>query len=236
MIIAATSDVHSPRYYEEFVKAVDSLTVSPDLLLLAGDMIERAQPSEYMKVYNALFGKFNCPIVACFGNNEFIPDVRNDLKGQVKEIKFLDDSAVAVRIGDIDVGIVGTMGSLDVPTQWQKRNIPNVENVYLQRMDVVDKALQRMTTHFRIALMHYAPTYKTLVGENVRAYGGLGSQIFENVLIKTKPNLVVHGHSHKGSKFAWVDSVPVFNAAFPVNRDIVIIDTEKIKPGLAKFV
>ena len=236
MIIAATADVHAPRFYDDFVRAVDSLTVNPDLLLLAGDMVERAHPREYEKVYNALFGKFNCPIIACFGNNEFIPDIREELKSLVNEIKFLDDSAVAVRIGDVEVGIVGSMGSLDVPTKWQKTNIPNIENVYRQRMDIVDRALQRMETHVKIILMHYAPTYKTLVGENVRVYGGLGSHVFENVLLQRKPNLVVHGHSHKGSPFAWVDSVPVFNVAFPVNKDIVVIDTEKIKPGLAKFV
>jgi hypothetical protein len=36
---------------------------------------------------------------------------------------------------------------------------------------------------------------------------------------------------------AWVDSVPVFNVSLPVNKEIVVIDTEKdLKPGIAKFV
>ncbi len=236
MIIAATSDVHAPRYYEEFVKAVDALTVNPDLFFFAGDMIERAQPKEYEKVYNALFGKFNCPIIACFGNNEFIPDVREEVKSLVKDVRFLDDSAISILRGGEDIGIVGTMGSLDTPTNWQKANIPNIENIYRGRMELVDRALHRMSSHFKIVLMHYTPTYKTLTGENVRVYGGLGSNVFENVLLQRRPNLVVHGHSHKGIKFAWVDSVPVFNVAFPVNREIVIIDTDKIKSGLSRFV
>ena len=64
----------------------------------------------------------------------------------------------------------------------------------------------------------------------------MGNQLFENVINTRKPNLVVHGHSHRGTKQAWIDTVPVFNVAFPLNREIVIIDTEKIKLGIAKFV
>jgi len=237
MIIAATSDVHSPRFYEDFVRAIDNMQVKPDLFLLAGDMIERGNPpEEYERVYNALFGKISCPIVACFGNNEFIPDIRTQLKLKIKDIKFLDGEAIEIKTGYTTIGIVGSIGSLDTATNWQRTNIPNIEKVYQERMSTVDKFLHRMMTHIKIVLMHYAPTYKTLVGENPRFYGGMGSQMYENVFLQRKPNLVIHGHSHKGSKFAWVDTVPVFNVSFPINREIVVIDTEKIKPGLAKFV
>ncbi len=236
MLIAATSDVHSPLFYDNFVRAIDALNVKPDIFLFAGDMIERAHGDEYIKVYNALFGKFDCPIIACFGNNEFIPDLRDKIKSDVKDVKFLDDSAIEVKIGYTSIGIVGTIGSLDTPTNWQKNNIPNIENVYRQRMDAVDRFLHRMNTHLKIVLMHYAPTYKTLGNENPRFFGGMGSQVFENVLVKHKPSLVIHGHAHKGISFAWVDTVPVFNAAFPLNKKIVVIDTDKIKPGLGRFV
>ncbi|HKZ45541.1 MAG TPA: metallophosphoesterase, partial [archaeon] len=65
----------------------------------------------------------------------------------------------------------------------------------------------------------------------------LGSQVYEKVFWERKPDLVVHGHSHRGTKRAWVDTVPVFNVAMPLNREIVIIDTEKdLKPGIARFV
>ncbi len=237
MLIAATSDVHSPRFYEDFVRAVDSMQVKPDLFLLAGDMIERGNsPEEYERVYNALFGKVSCPIVACFGNNEFIPDARTQIKLKIKDIKFLDGEGIEIKMGYTSIGIVGTIGGLDTPTNWQRTNIPNIEKVYQERMTTVDRFLHRMNTHVKIVLMHYAPTYKTLVGENPRFYAGMGSQMYENLFLQRKPSLVIHGHSHKGSKSAWIDTVPIFNVAFPVNREIVIIDTEKIKPGLAKFV
>lgn len=236
MIIAATGDIHAPQYYEEFVHAIDALQVKPALFLLAGDVINRGELQEWEKVYNALFGKITCPIVACFGNNEFIPDLTKEIKQKHKEIKFLWDESIILRIGNTSVSIIGTIGSLDVPTRWQKQNIPNIEGIYRERVNLVDRHLQRTSTIFRILLMHYAPTYKTLEGENPNFYGSMGSRAYENVLINRKPDLVLHGHSHRGKKMVWIDTVPVFNVSLPVNKEIVVINTDELKPGLTKFV
>ncbi|MBI2545123.1 MAG: metallophosphoesterase [Candidatus Aenigmarchaeota archaeon] len=236
MIIAATSDVHAPRFYEEFVRAVDRIDIQPDLFLLAGDMIDRGQIDWYHKIFNAFRGRFKCPIMACFGNNEYIPDMRNEIKEKFHEIKFLDDDATQFKLDFNVVSVVGSIGALDIPTNWQKAHIPDIEKVYQERINTVDRLLHRMVSNIRIVVTHYATTYKTLVGENSRVYGGMGSRMFEPVLINRKPTVAIHGHVHNGSKSAWVDHVPVFNVAFPLNREIVIIDTDKIKPGLAKYV
>jgi Icc-related predicted phosphoesterase len=192
--------------------------------------------NEYERVYNAMFGKFSCPIVGCFGNNEY-NELREKIKQKYTDIKFLDDDATVLQIGGQIVGIVGTTGSLDTPTPWQKANVPNIESIYQRRIDLVERLLQRMRVNIKIILMHYAPTYKTLEGNNPRFYGTLGCELYENVINKTKPTLVIHGHGHRGIPQAWVDSVPVFNVALPVAKNIVIIDTEKdLKAGIAKFV
>lgn len=235
MIIAATGDVHSPRYFVEFLRAMDNLKVRPDLLLMTGDMIDRGNMAEYERIHNVMFGKIFCPIVACFGNTEF-QQFREEMKQKYRDIRFLDDQSIVLTIGKTSVGIFGTTGSLDTPTPWQRANIPNIEQIYKTRYDVADKHIQRMVVNFKILLMHYSPTFKTLEGENPRFYGSMGSRVYENVLMNRKPNLVVHGHSHYGTRAAWIDTVPVFNVSLPVNKEIVIIDTEKLKPGLAKFV
>jgi Icc-related predicted phosphoesterase len=236
MIIAATGDVHSPQYYQEFVRSIDMMFAKPDLFLMVGDMMDRNEPEEYEKIHNALFGKINCPIVACFGNNEFIPDFTQQIREKNKDIKFLWDESTILTLGRTSVGIVGTLGSLDQPTKWQRVNLPNIEGVYEQRIGIVDRALQRLMADFKIVLMHYAPTYKTLEGESPQFYGSIGSQHYEEVLMNRKPNLVLHGHSHRGKKMVWIDTVPIYNVSFPVNREIVIINTDDLKPGLAKFV
>ena len=237
MIIAAVSDVHSPRWYEEFVRAVDRLRIKPDLFVIAGDMIERGNVAEYERVYNALFGKFNCHIVACFGNNEF-DQVRQQLKAKFPDIKFLDDEGTILRIGNITVGVVGTTGSLDNPTPWQRENIPNIEKTFQERVNIVDRMMRRMRgVDFRILISHYAPTYKTLEGENPRFYGSMGSKMYETMLTDIKPTVVFHGHSVRGKKMDWVDTVPVYNVAFAVNREIVVVDTDKdLKAGITRFV
>jgi len=236
MIIAATGDVHSPQYYDDFIKAIDTLQVKPNIFFITGDMINRNELQEYEKISNALSGKINCPIVAVFGNNEFIPDITNQIKQKYKEIKFLWDESTVYKIGYNYVGIVGTLGSLDVVTKWQKANIPNIEATYRERVNFVDRHLNRMTNCFRILLMHYAPSYRTLEGENPNFYASNGSRAYENILLKQRPNLVLHGHSHRGKKMAWLETVPIFNVSFPLNKEIVIINTEDLKPGLSKFV
>lgn len=244
MIIAATADVHSPRRFSVFLKAIDDLEVMeyrPHLFLIAGDMVHRGEMDEYEKVYNAMFGKITCPIVACFGNNEYT-EKREELKQRFRSIRFLDDQSIniGVRVAgamrELVVGIVGTTGSLETPTPWQRANVPNIERIYRDRISLVERHLNHMRADFKILLMHYVPTYKTLEGENPRFYSSMGWNVYENVIIRQKPNLVVHGHSHRGTKRAWVDSVPVFNVSLPLNGKIVIIDTDKLKPGLEKFV
>jgi Icc-related predicted phosphoesterase len=236
MLIAAVADIHSPRYFDVFVRAVEDLRINPDLFLIAGDVVHRGVVEEYEKVYNVLFGKINCPIIACFGNNEF-DEIRSKLRKRIPEIKFLDDESITLKINQKSVGIIGTLGSLDMPTRWQKAHVPNIESIYTNRIALIENMLKNLKAEFKILLIHYTPTYKILEGENPVFYPSLGCKKMERVLIEQRPDLVITGHAHNGTKHVWVDKVPVFNVALPLNRQIVVIDTEKnLKPGLERFV
>jgi len=240
MIIAATSDVHSPIYYDDFIKSLDSLTVKPDIFILAGDMSERGtleeELIEWKKISSALFGKTTSgKIIACFGNTEF-EEYRDVIANEIKEITFLNDKGMILNINGFEISIFGSTGGLDEPTRWQKTHIPNIDKIYQSRYEQAKSFFSRVRTGFRILLTHYASTYKTLEGENINYYPNIGSRQWEDIMRNKMVDLAIHGHSHKGSPFAWVNSTPVFNVAFPVNKKIVIIDTEKTKPGLKKFV
>jgi len=236
MLIAAIGDIHSPRLFNFYVKAVENMHEKPDLFFLLGDIIYHGKVEEYLKVYNVLFGKVTCPIIACFGNEEHGLETRVIIENQNPDIKFLDDESLALEIDNKSVGIVGTMGSLDRPTFWQRNNIPDIYDIYKKRVETVEKLLSELNTDMKILLIHYAPTYKILEGENPRVYPELGSKAYERVIIEQKPDIVINGHSHRGSKKAWIETIPVFNVAFPLNKEIVLIDTEKdLKPGLEKF-
>ena len=238
MRILATADVHSPIFYKDFLKALEIVNEKIDIVIFAGDMVERdvleKEIEEYKKIQNSFFGKFFAPIVAVFGNTEY-EEYREVLKKEINGIRFLDDQSYEIRVGEENVLIYGTTGSLDEPTKWQKSHIPNIEQVYKGRIEKARSYLKNYRG-FKILISHYAPTYKTLEGENPMFYQNLGSIEMERVILETKPNLVIHGHAHYGTKFAWIDTVPVFNVAFPLNKSLVLIDTEKIKPGLQKFI
>jgi len=239
MIIAVVSDIHSPKFFDQFVKSIENMLTEltkPQLFFLAGDIVDRGIVKEYRKIYNTLFGKINCPIIACFGNTEYGPETTDSIKQLNPEIKFLEDETLILDIEGTSVGIVGTKGSLDRPTFWQSHNIPRIAEQYRERIGTIDNLLAELKTDFKILLMHYTPTYKILEGENPWQYPELGSREMEKVVIERKPNLVICGHSHRGKKGVWLDAVPVINVGLMLNKGIVIIDTEKdLRPGLEKF-
>jgi Icc-related predicted phosphoesterase len=236
MLIAAIGDIHSPRFFNYYVKAVEDLQEKPDLFFLLGDIIHHGVVEEYQKVYNVLFGKITCPIISCFGNEEYGPETRMLIENQNPDVKFLDDESLAVEINNKSVGIVGSIGGLDRPTFWQRNNVPDIYDTYKKRVETVEKLLSELKTDVKILLIHYVPTYSILEGETPREYPELGSKAYEKVIVEQKPDLVITGHSHRGKKKAWIDTFPIFNVAFPLNKEIVLIDTEKdLKPGLEKF-
>ncbi len=237
MLIAATSDIHSPKNFEFFVRAVDTIQLNPDIFFLCGDIVDKGNVDEYSKINNTLFGKFNCPIIACFGNSEYGKETTDIIKERYKEITFLEDESIVLDIRNKKVGIIGTKGSLDRPTFWQSRNLPGIEDEYRLRIQKIRDLLANLECDTKILLTHYAPTYKILDGENPYSYPELGSAELEKVILELKPDIVICGHAHKGRKQTWLNGIPVFNVGLMLNGKIVVIDTEKdLKHGIEKFI
>ena len=238
MLISTVSDLDILGVDIEPFWEVIKLAKEPDLFLLAGDIYEFRNPEIYGLIIDFFkLKKWNCPIIAVFGNREFDEDLDEIKKICKNRITFLDDESFELKIKDKKVGIVGTRGSLDVPTWWQSTHVPDIRKAYLERIKKCEELLEKLKVDIKILLSHYAPTYKTLVGEDKKIYSSLGSRKFEDTLIKTKINFAVHGHAHYGTSLAFVDSIPVFNVAFNISRKIVEIDPYNLpKPGLHKFV
>jgi len=238
MIVAAISDLDPLGVdLEPFWNIIKEIK-EPDLLFFAGDIYEYRNPEIYGLILDFIkLKKWKCPIVAVFGNREFDEDIDDIKKICKNRITFLDDESIELKIKGKEIGIVGTRGSLDIPTWWQWRNIPGIRKTYIDRVEKIKKLLEELKSDIKILLMHYSPTYKTLKGEDNRIYGCLGSKKYEDVIKKTKITFAVHGHAHYGTPLASVNSTPVFNVAFTVNRRMVEIDTDNLpKAGLKKFV
>ena len=219
MRILAVADVHSPRFPDEFTASLDGQS-APDLFLMAGDMINRGTAKEFPRVLDVIEDKIGCsfPIISCFGNEEY-SEIRRDLISQLRNrITFLDETAITLDVDGTTVGIVGTQGSLDKPTDWQRRNIPNAKRVFERRAERAEALLRRISPSVdrTILLMHYSPCTETCVGEGNRSFAWLGSRKFYTLISNLQPDLVIHGHVHNSTTHkASIGTTVVRNVALP---------------------
>jgi len=219
MRILAVADVHSPRFLDEFITSLDGQS-APDLFLMAGDMIDRGAAKEFPRILDVIEDKIGCsfPIISCFGNEEY-SEIRRDLISWLRDrITFLDEKSMTLEVDGIKVGIVGTQGALDKPTDWQRRNIPNVKRVFERRAERAEALLRKtlLSVDHTILLMHYSPCTETCVGEGDRSFARLGSRKFYTLISNLQPDLVVHGHVHNSTTHkASIGTTVVRNVALP---------------------
>ncbi len=235
MLLAATSDIHWPRFREFFVKSLSQLPSTPALFLLAGDLVNRGNADAIHPLAEQLEG-LDCPIFAVFGNDEY-DSIKDELRSATEGIiTFLDDEIAVVQLNGLQVAIVGTRGVLDQPTFWQSRYVKGVRNRYTRRLRKLNTLLAdaRSQAEHTILLSHYAPTFKTLSGEMRRALPQMGSRRVEQLLKEHSPSLVIHGHAHQGLKRGVVGTTPILNVALPLHKRIVLFDFP-VPRGLENF-
>ncbi len=167
----------------------------------------------------------DCPIVACFGNDDY-DSIKDTLRSIGRDtINFLDDELMTFTIRGKKVSIIGSRGVLDQPTFWQSRNIKGIRELYSERIVTLDSLFEeaKAIDSYTILLTHYASTYVTLQGETQRDYAQMGSQRVEELIKRHSPKLAVHGHAHQGLRKTKLEKVHVYNVALPLNRQIVVI-------------
>lgn len=241
--IIATSDIHSPRYLDLFIKSMDQLIVEPDLIILAGDLVEKNNIHAFKQVYDYLMNKYSkVPVIAVFGNEEY-RGYENKYREQYGGIKWLNDEYVIIDLRNFRIGLIGTRGALDKPTPWQFKNIPGIVEYYnnlpIKVSNMVDDLIKQRVD-LTILVSHYGVTYKNLEGEPRSIWFHLASRRFEEVIINKKIDLVIHGHIHNGLKdIVYVDSTPIYNVSLPARGGVQYIEIgetrrEKVK-GLEKW-
>lgn len=237
MRIAAVGDVHGPENLEAVRTDLDRLG-PVDLFLLAGDTTDRNDIEAFGSVLKAIRERVSAPIWAVFGNNEYHHDHPTYIARYAGafRVRFLQDEAATFEAGGRRVRIVGSLGSLDRPTWWQRKNLPHLAEEYRRRIEILDGLLSG--DDVRMLLTHYPPTYVTMGGEKEEWRPELGCKALEPVLLRRRPTLVIHGHIHKGvpagdlrPRFDRLDdfgddptAVPVHNVAYPVRRAIATFE------------
>ncbi len=188
--ILITADIHSPKYFPRFRESIRDLGEF-DAVLIAGDLMERGKIDGLKILINEL-KKLSDTIIAVQGNEDY-----DEVMPRVKEldvIRWLDDEVIKVTINGISLRIIGSKGSLERPTTWQLRNIPRITETYRHRVEWLRRTIGS-SRELTILLMHYAPTFKTLQGEDPRIWPSLGVRDLENVIFSNNV-IAIHGHAH----------------------------------------
>ena len=237
MRIAAVGDIHGHEHLEAFRADLERLG-DVDLMLLAGDTTDRNAREVFGELLEAIRRRMDAPLWAVFGNNEYEHDraAYAARYGPRYRMRFLQDEDAVFEARGKHVRIIGSLGSLDRPTYWQRKNLPHLEAQYRGRIGTLDRLAAGDDA--RILLTHYPPTYATMGDEKEAWRPELGCKALEPVLLRRRPTLVVHGHIHKGIPFAELRAprqtldafaeamppVPVHNVAYPVRKAISIFE------------
>jgi Icc-related predicted phosphoesterase len=232
MRVAVSADIHSPRYLEQFSVSLKSVG-KIDLLLLAGDLVLKNDFSQVPLLVDVIRRVYAGPILSCFGNEEYEQD--RERYREYKEVRWLEEEAEVVQTGEGEVGVVGSKGSLDRPTFWQRKNLPGIWQVYRERVEKIDSLLGGLRTKMKIVLTHYAPTYRTLEGERESSWPEMACRGLEEVIKRRQPDLWIHGHAHNG-KVPQVEMgrTLVVNASLPARGSVVVLELPR-RVGLERF-
>ena len=224
--IAAAGDIHvgeRANDRERAAEAFAALADRADLVLLAGDLTTHGEPEQAAIVADAA-RELEIPVVTVLGNHDWHADRAGEVRAVLEEagIVVLERSHHIVEVCDTEVGIAGTKGFIGgfAGSHLPDFGEPSLRAIYAEGMEEVaalDEGLRAIALcPFRIALLHYAPTSETLVGERRDIWTFLGTDRLAPPILEHAPNLALHGHAHAGTFEGRIGEVPVYNVSVPV--------------------
>lgn len=225
--VAAVGDVHLDQdVVGTFRPALEEIADCADVLLLAGDLTRHGTAAEARCVATE-FGGLSVPVVAVLGNHDYHSD-ESDRVVEVLTgagIAVLDGSSVALPVGDLTVGVAGTIGfgggfAGKCVSEFGEPMTKIFAAHGREQAEALDKALSQVSqADVVVALTHYSPVPDTLTGEPPEIYPFLGSYLLGVAIDDRRADLSVHGHAHHGSpRGRTPGGVPVRNVAHPVLR------------------
>ena len=218
--LAATGDLHCKKTSRDAIKNLLSAMASDaDILLFAGDLCDTGLPEEAHILAQEIV-RVKVPTVAVLGNHDF----ESGKAGEIASI--LTDAGVNVLDGNCcevyGIGFAGVKGFCggfgDRALQaWGEPAIKTFVYEGVEESLKLESALAKLTTPERIAVLHYAPIFETVVGEPLEIAPFLGSSRLEEPLNRYSVRAAFHGHAHRGSaQGTTTQGVPVYNVAKPL--------------------
>jgi Icc-related predicted phosphoesterase len=220
--IAAVGDIHVTKGSAgTFAPIFAEAAASADVLLLCGDLTDYGLEEEARVLARECSG-LNIPILAVLGNHDFesgTPEIVADVLTQAG-IRVLDGDSVEIK-GVGFAGVKGFCGGFGkrMLEPWGESSIKAFVREGLEEGLKLERALSRLRTPQKVAVMHYAPVAATVAGEPPEIFPFLGSSRLEEPCNRYGVGVAFHGHAHRGSPEGRTSSgIPVYNVALPLLR------------------
>jgi Icc-related predicted phosphoesterase len=154
------------------------------------------------------------------GNHDYQAGKHAEVAHMLQEagVKVLDGEAVEVRGIGIG-GCKGFMGGFGRGTleAWGEEAVKHFVREAIDEALKLERALARLRTPHKIALLHYSPIRATVEGEPTEIFPYLGCSRLEEPLNRYTVNAVFHGHAHRGTaEGTTTTGIPVYNVALPL--------------------
>jgi Icc-related predicted phosphoesterase len=223
--IAAAGDIHCSPENRERVEAAFAQVADVDLILLAGDLTTHGEP-EQGAVLAEIAGAAKPRVVAVLGNHDWHANRVDALVPLLESagVTLLDPGWTTFEIDGTSVGIAGTKGFVGgfPDSQLPDFGEPILRQVYRDttaEVEAIETGLEAIKgCERRIVLLHYAPTTTTLEGEPRVIWAFLGTDRMAPAIGERHPDVVLHGHAHRGTFEGRIGEVPVYNVAVEVMR------------------
>jgi len=222
--VAAAGDIHCAEpLRERIARAFAGLQGRADIVLLAGDLTTHGEPEEARVLADACRG-LDLPVYTVLGNHDFHANRCDEVIAVLEEagVRVLQRSCAVHEVGGLELGIVGAKGFVggfpgaELPDFGE----PLLREVYAEttrEVEAIEAGLEQVSgCHRRVVLLHYAPIPETLVGEPEPIWAFLGSSRLAQPIGAHRPDLVLHGHAHRGTFAGELGPVPVRNVAVHV--------------------
>ena len=219
--IAAVADIHVRKGSQGTLQPLfTAATEAADVLLLCGDLTDYGTIEEAKILAKEITTGLRIPAIAVLGNHDLESGQESDL------VQILTDAGVVVLDGDAHeihgVGFAGVKGFAGGFGRrqlgaWGEKIIKDFVHEAIEESLKLEKALQRLRTQQKIAVLHYSPIHQTVEGEPPEIIAFLGSSRLEEPIDRYRCTAVFHGHAHRGSlEGRTKTSIPVYNVAMPL--------------------
>jgi Icc-related predicted phosphoesterase len=221
--VGAVADLHYTTTSQGTLKSLfEQASHAVDVLLLGGDLTDLGRPEEAKVLVQDLAACGRLPLVAVLGNHDLEAGKQDEITAVLREagVTVLDGDACEIR----GIGIGGSKGFIGgfgrgTLEPWGEDGVKRVVHEAVEETLKLERALSRLRTPHRIALLHYAPIRDTVRGEPEEIFPFLGCGRLEEPINRYQVRAVFHGHAHRGAAEGRTSAgVPVYNVALSLLR------------------